>query len=81
MDTRLIAVIDRLSEDLANLEKALIHTQELLKELVKEGRKNNKTVNKRLDTIQATQRFMANGHIRREGAFPHTVRREVGHDD
>lgn len=60
MDARLVAVIERLSEDLANLEKALAHTQTLLKDLVREVRRNGKSQEKRLDTIQATQRFLAN---------------------
>lgn len=38
MDARLIAVIMKLSEDMAIMEKALAQTQELLKEVLKDDK-------------------------------------------
>lgn len=66
MDARLLAVIGRLSEDLANLEKALTSTQLLLRELVKDARKNGK----RLSRADATKLFLANQQPRWGGTTP-----------
>ena len=81
MDERLIVIFTRLSEDLANLEKALSSTRELLLEMSKDVKKNGKTVEKRLDTIQATQRFLANQQPRWQGTSPFRAMREENHDD
>lgn len=69
-DARLIAVIIRLSEDLANLEKAMASTQELLRSLVKEARKNGK----HLSRANATQVFLANQQPRWGGTAPWRAR-------
>lgn len=60
MDAKLIALFERLSEDLANLAKVVAHYQDTMDKILHEVRKNGKAQEKRLDTIQATQRFLAN---------------------
>lgn len=54
--TTIVELVEQLSKDLASLEKALGHTQELLKALVKEVRKNGKT---QKEATVVTQRFLA----------------------
>ena len=76
MDAQLRALFDRLSEDLASLEKALNQTQALLKELAKEARKNGEAVEQRLEGVEATQRFLAGQWSRRDGTFPWAGLRE-----
>lgn len=65
MDERLLAAMERLSTDLSNLERALTSTQKFLRQLAKETHANGE----RLETIQATQRFLANQQPRRDGTF------------
>lgn len=71
MDARLIAVIERLSEDLAGLEKAMASTQDVLNELIRAARKNGKNLNK----ADATKLFLANQQPRWSGTAPWRARR------
>lgn len=70
MDARLIAVFEQLSQDMAKVAEAVTHSQYVLDKLLREMKKNGKTVERRLDTIQATQRFLAGQQPRRDGTFP-----------
>ena len=71
MDARLIAVINRLGEDLGNLEKALTRTRELLKELVKEARKNGtQTSTPQTEALGPAKRYIANQQPHRDGTYP-----------
>ena len=81
MNDRLVSVISRLESDLANLEKSMTHVKSILKELLKETRQNGRTQSEQLDTIQATQRFLANQQPRRDGAYPYRAWRDVENDD
>lgn len=76
-DARLIAVIERLSEDLANLKKAMASTQETLRELIKDARKNGR----HLSRNQATVLFLANQQPRWGGTAPWHALRPVENDD
>lgn len=69
-DARLIAVIERLSEDLASLEKAMASTKEVLRELIKDARKNGK----QLSQADATRVFLANQQPRWGGTAPWRAR-------
>ena len=80
MDERLVSVISRLESDLTNLEKSMTHVQSLLKELLKEIRQNGRAHGEQLETIQATQRFLAGQQPRRDGAYPYRVWR-IENDD
>ena len=74
-----MAVIDRLSEDLANLEKALVGTQELLRALAKEARRTAKPNGRQTEKekrFNATQMFLANQQPRWSGTAPWRARRE-----
>lgn len=68
-DARLIAVIMRLSEDLANMEKALARTQEVLRALIKETRQAREMLppDKQVPALQA---FLAQQQPRLDGTFP-----------
>lgn len=76
MDARLMAVIDRLSEDLANLEKALAGTQELLRALAKEARRTAKPNGRERRRLDAAQFFLANQQPRWSGTAPWRARQE-----
>lgn len=77
MDARLIAVIERLSEDLANMEKALASTQAALQALIKDARKNGK----HLSRDDATKLFLANQQPRWGGTAPWHARLREEDDD
>lgn len=66
MDARLIAMIAQLSEDLANVERALASTQAVLAELIRGARKNGG----RLSKNDATKLFLANQQPRWSGTAP-----------
>lgn len=73
MDPRLIAVIAQLSNDLANMEKALASTQAALQALIKDARRNGRHLSKE----DATMLFLANQQPRWSGTAPwHTRLRE-----
>lgn len=74
MDARLIAIIARLSEDLSNMEKALTHTQEVLRELVKDVRKEARKNGHRITRNEATMLFLANQQPRWSGTAPWRAR-------
>lgn len=74
MDARLIAVITRLSEDLGNMEKALAHTQEVLRELVKNVRKETRQNGRRMTRNEANMLFLANQQPRWSGTAPWRAR-------
>lgn len=72
MDAKLIAVIERLSEDLANMERALASTQAALRALIKDTRRNGRN----LSRSDATKLFLAGQQPRWSGTAPWHARRE-----
>lgn len=81
MGERLIAVIQRLSEDMDKLKEAMAHAQATLGALLRESRKNGKTQKEQLDTIRATQRFLANQQPRWDTTDRMRVHRPLENDD
>lgn len=69
MDARLLAVFNRLSEDLGNLEKALATTRTMLQALSKEMRAEAMPDKVAKRNMTATRRFLANQQPRVNGTF------------
>lgn len=74
VDSRLLAIITRLSEDLANIEKAMEHTRVLLHELSKDLSKDlSKNDKAEPPPASAGSRFLAQQQPRQDGTFPNSA--------
>lgn len=78
MDARLTEIIARLDADVARLEEAMASMKEALISIAGVMRENDKALRERIDTVTATQLFLANQQPRWSGTAPWRARRPEG---